>query len=278
LGITNLQGQNYIPTALDSAVWFFAGNYNFSTGEHESFGIEFTRGDTIVNNVHYYKVYSLSDSEPLRLKMLIRDNIFTHTVHAIFMPHDIFTDCTPLVDVPLFDFSPFIANQISNQVVGTATGCDGITYNVYSVDTINIYGKDRRRFELDNKFWIEGIGNSYAGLSPGAVSNPYFGFHYCRGTPEDCGAYIFLNSKDIRTYQNGKLYPNPAQHQTRLELEEYIHHGRVLIYNLLGQLQSEQYFEGQEATLDVRNYEKGIYMVQVFDKEKLVFGEKLVVN
>jgi hypothetical protein len=135
---------------------------------------------------------------------------------------------------------------------------------------------DRRRFAVDFGYWIEGIGSYSLGLNP-LTGAGYDLVEYCRGTPSDCGAYAWVKTKDIRTSQNGKLYPNPAQYQARLELEEYINHGRVLIYNLLGQLQSEQYFEGQEATLDVRNYEKGIYMVQVFDGNKLVYGEKLVV-
>jgi hypothetical protein len=277
LGITNLQGQNYIPTAVDSAVWLIGHSPDIA-GNYTTYTMEFTNGDTIVNNVHYYKVYSQgshSSQNPrhsLRLKMLIRDEISTHTVHGIIIPYDV-SSCPILVDIRLFDFNPFL---FPNQGLATAANCHGNT-QIFYIDTINIYGMDRRRFSMDFSNWIEGIGSGSNGLNPLNGGSSVL-VDYCRGTPGDCGAYAWVKTKDIRTYQNGKLYPNPAHHQARLELEEYINHGRVLIYNLLGQLQSEQYFEGQEAVLDVRNYEKGIYMVQVFDKEKLVFGEKLVVN
>jgi hypothetical protein len=278
LGILNLQGQNYIPMAVDSAVWLIGRNQNPMTGEFASYAMEFTNGDTIVNNVHYYKVYGqdshsgqiLRDS--FRLKMLIRDEISTHAVYGIIIPDDI-SSCPNLVDIRLFDFNPFL---FPSQGLATAANCLG-NNEVFYIDTINIYGMDRRRFTMHFGNWIEGIGGDTQGLNPLNGGSSVL-VDYCRGTPGDCGAYAWVKTKDIRTYQNGKLYPNPAHHQARLELEEYINHGRVLIYNLLGQLQSEQYFEGQEAVLDVRNYEKGIYMVQVFDKEKLVFGEKLVVN
>jgi hypothetical protein len=276
LGITNLQGQNYIPMAVDSAVWLIGHSPDIA-GNYTTYTMEFTNGDTIVNNVHYYKVYSQgshSSQNPrhlLRLKMLIRDNITTHTVHGIIIPDDV-SSCPTLVDIPLFDFNPYInTNQGSTNVIN----CHGVNA-VFHIDTVNVYGMDRRRFTMEFGGWLEGVGSYNQGLNPlnGGSSELV---DYCRGTPSDCGAYAWVKTKDIRTYQNGKLYPNPAQHQARLELEEYINHGRVLIYNLLGQLQSEQYFEGQEAVLEVGDYEKGIYMVQVFDGNKLVYGEKLVV-
>ena len=57
----------------------------------------------------------------------------------------------------------------------------------------------------------------------------------------------------------------------------YLDNGKIQVFNLLGQLQQEQYFNGQEATLDVSQLSEGMYMIQVFENEQLVFGEKLFV-
>ena len=54
LGITNLQAQNYIPMAVDSAVWLIGHSPDIA-GNYTTYTMEFTNGDTIVNNVHYYK-------------------------------------------------------------------------------------------------------------------------------------------------------------------------------------------------------------------------------
>ena len=278
LGTTNLQAQNYIPMAVDSAVWLKGYNRDID-GNFTRYEMEFTNGDTIVNGIHYYKVYgqgshsSQVSKDSFRLRMLIRDSPATKIVNGIVLNNPNIL-CPTLVDIPLFNFNPFFHPIHGGAIV---TNCNGVYYNLFQIDTINIYGMDRRRFTMDFGSWIEGVGSSTGGVNP-VVGGSGELVDYCRGTPNDCGAYAWVNTKDIRTYQNGKLYPNPAHHQARLELEEYINNGQIRIYNLLGQLQSEQLFVGQEAVLEVGDYEKGIYMVQVFDGGELVFGEKLVVS
>ena len=271
LSLSKISIAQYIPTAVDSAVWKIACSYNFLTNEFDYLTVQYTDGDTIINNVQYYKVYEIyKGNTPPKLTMLIRDNEFTNTVHAIYLDLDpTSSPCTPFIDVVLFDFNPFITS-------GTSSANCFSTYNIYSIDTTNLYGKDRRIFESDFGSFIEGIGNNTTGLNPGNSSQCTL-MDYCRGTPEDCGAYAWVNTKDIRTYQQGKLYPNPARTQSRLELKSYLDNGKIQVFNLLGQLQQEQYFNGQEATLDVSQLSEGMYMIQVFENEQLVFGEKLFV-
>ena len=255
--------------AVDSAVWKLSCNYDPLTGQYQDHSTSFIDGDTIINNISYHKVYSLSTLfYGKRLSLLIRDNIFTNTVHGIYLD-SILPPCTPFSDVVLFDFNSFVTagTQVSN--------CEGI-YDVFQVDTINIYGMDRRVFYMNFGNWIEGVGSNSTALYPGHSSNCTL-VNYCRGTPEDCGAYAWVSTKDIRSYQTGKLYPNPTRTQSRLELEAYLENGKIQVFNLLGQLQHEQYFSGQEAIIDVSNLNQGMYMIQVFDNEQLVFGEKLMV-
>ena len=268
--IPKTSNAQYIPTAVDSAVWKVACGWNVLNQSYDNHIVQFTQGDTIVNNVHYYKVYRKSTylpNETVKLQMLIRDNIFTNTVHVMYID-TILPDCTPHVDALLYDFSPFITP-------GTTISNCYSTYDILNIDTINLYGMDRRRFYDNFGFFIEGIGSYTSGLTPGNSTNCTLS--YCRGTPEDCGAYAWVNTKDIRTYQQGKLYPNPTRTQSKLELQSYLENGKIQIFNLLGQLQQEQYFNGQEAILDVSQLNEGIYMIQVFENEQLVFGDKLFV-
>ena len=261
----------YIPTAVDSAVWKVACGWNVLNQSYDNHIVYFTQGDTVVNNVQYYKVYgktTYQPNEPVKLQMLIRDNIFTNTVHVIYLD-TLFPPCTPFTDVVLFDFNSFLTSGSS------LSTCYG-TQNVFDVDTFNIYGMNRRRIASDLGYFIEGVGSSTTGLFPTNSSNCNL-VTYCRGTPEDCGAYAWVNTKDIRTYQTGKLYPNPTRTQSKLELQSYLENGKIQVFNLLGQLQQEQYFNGQEAILDVSQLNEGVYMIQIFENKQLVFGDKLFV-
>ena len=101
--------------------------------------------------------------------------------------------------------------------------------------------------------------------------------NYCRGTPSDCGAYAWVNTNEAKNYQQGKLFPNPARDQARLELDHYIQNGTIKIIDTFGRIHRLIGFEGNESRIDVADLAHGMYIVQVFEEEELRYSDKLMV-
>lgn len=261
----------YIPTAVDSAVWLIGANFDISTQQYLYRLVLYTKGDTMVNNIHYYKVYrQIKGVEGAVLEMLIRDNLPTQTVHGILM--DPFASCQQLfIDVVLFDFNSFAS-------AGTMVMNCSNSYTIEQIDTFFLYGMNRRVIDLvsfSDQLWIEGIGWNFSGVSMSGCCEL---IDYCRGTPEDCGAHLWLDTKSVKIDKGGKLYPNPARSACKVELSRYLTKGKLQVFNTLGQLQYEGAFEGETATLPLERLPQGVYQVVVFEDGALVFGEKLLVE
>ena len=99
----------YIPMAVDSAVWFISKTHPI-TGEPQETYVLYSNGDTVVNNIAYKKIYNLPpDSININthtLHLLLRDNIFTRTVHGIYSyVNNSGLNCYDGSDVQLFDFN-----------------------------------------------------------------------------------------------------------------------------------------------------------------------------
>jgi Mycoplasma protein of unknown function, DUF285/Secretion system C-terminal sorting domain len=65
------------------------------------------------------------------------------------------------------------------------------------------------------------------------------------------------------------ISPNPASHQILLTANTFFDNATIKIHNTMGQLlYTAQHINGNEKNIDVANYAKGLYMLQVNDKNK----------
>ena len=82
-----------------------------------------------------------------------------------------------------------------------------------------------------------------------------------------------LGEEEPLSYEALKLYPNPTTGQFTVEGANV---ERVEVYNLVGQKVHEA--EGQVVNIDAANWHKGIYLVNIIERNGAVAAKKLVVK
>ena len=100
---------------------------------------------------------------------------------------------------------------------------------------------------------------------------PYIGFHMtnCEG----CG---LVNVKDMEK-KNINVYPNPATSTVNVKLVDNSQ-ANIQLFNLVGQVVLSEQVNGQDqVTLNVNNYNSGIYMLKVNQNGK-VYTSKVIVR
>ena len=87
----------------------------------------------------------------------------------------------------------------------------------------------------------------------------------------------FLNSFSISS-----IYPNPASDiaQIDYDLGNNYHSTKIIVYNLLGSVMEELYFEDAygKVILNIRDFDEGIYFYNVIIDNQVMKTEKLVVK
>jgi hypothetical protein len=73
------------------------------------------------------------------------------------------------------------------------------------------------------------------------------------------------------------LYPNPASSTVRVQLEG-ADLARIEVFDATGRLVQQLQPIGPEATLNVAQWARGVYNVQVYDAAGGVYTQKLVLN
>ena len=112
----------------------------------------------------------------------------------------------------------------------------------------------------------------------------YFGW-YCYSAT-DMG-YAKIDSVHIRqinadainivSKENLQIYPNPAQDLVTISFNSDNNNNEVSIYNISGKLLFQQTESGKKRTIDVSFLEKGIYILQIKNKEYSI-NKQLIIN
>ncbi|MEO6303087.1 MAG: T9SS type A sorting domain-containing protein [Bacteroidia bacterium] len=100
-----------------------------------------------------------------------------------------------------------------------------------------------------------------------------FGLKQFTAYPCDYSYYVGLNERGLVT-NNISVFPNPATDILNLESNvELIENSQIKIIDVLGQKVFESQYKNK---IDISELKKGIYFLQVFDKEKLILTEKII--
>ena len=93
----------------------------------------------------------------------------------------------------------------------------------------------------------------------------------CDSTLAYCSA-VGLNEQKINN-EEFKIYPNPTSGIINFKVENG---NKILIFNILGELVKEEELIVDKQKVDLSNLQNGIYLLQVFDKNKLIGTTKTI--
>lgn len=271
-----LFGQQYHRIVKNYAVWGMEYGH-FEPDDPSASTISFSYyimyGDTIINNYSYMKLY----------KGLFKDTIEIHSYIGVLREDslgDVYIKCS--ADYFLFNDSlEHLLYRFSLNVGDTLFGVNQyVPLFVKKIDSILVNGTYRKRIEFKQfspsakRVWIEGIGSTKGLLFP-VKYLPAESF-------QDLICYSDSNTTWPSNFQCGGLgiidykresyntYPNPVVKIINFNIsssayEEY----DINIFNVLGiEINGLNIYRNAKTySIDVSNFETGIYFYQVISKE-----------
>lgn len=267
----NSFSQDYFPF-LDNSSWTILIS-NFDGVQTDNYT---EIGDVTVGNFVYKKCQNPSGHE-----ILIREDVAEKKVYKLIDG----------VDVLLYDFSLQVSDNI--------TLADGENYQVQSITNINVNGGQRRQFYLRNldpfwpgEYWVEGVGRR---THPLLAKNEFFTdpefYLLCSyqnginifnegiangGNPSNCSLSVEEQNK---LFKKINFAPNPFSTELIISSRENLTNSSVKIYNSLGQIIKQiNNLNGNEIILKRENLNSGIYLIQLFENEKLLTSNKIIIT
>ncbi len=244
-----------------------------------------TEEDTIIESETYKKLYWFQDSifNPLTAECIggIREN----EQKQVFYKGKAGYDYESWQNGLLCDFSLSVGDTFYTPL---------LDLKVLAIDTVEIYGIQRRQFSIGNWSsgnevckWTEGIGNDLGLLfitelsivSGGANGElrcyEYNGeLQYHQGD-EGCGnPYLRLNDMEIND-NSISIYPNPAKDDLSINSENIIK--SIEIYNPLGQRVYQTKINAKSKSIDINSLSKRIYIIGI-NTDKGYIKKKLIVE
>lgn len=163
--------------------------------------------------------------------------------------------------------SNLVINQMPNYFELIWQG-DGENYNIYRDDTLIGNSSQPLFYDYDlvnGQFYCYNV-KAFNGNCESELSNIV------------CKSYLGLD--DIKSYNiSTKLYPNPSNGKTKLEVEGLDYQADVLVYDMLGRLVLSNKItqEQKEFEIDLSNYSKGVYTVKIVN-DKVNYTEKIIIK
>jgi len=150
-----------------------------------------------------------------------------------------------------------VDNQAVGDIVVTLTG------ETLTVETSGTYQ------------WIDCADDSEIDGETGSTFTPVSSGDYavivtqgaCSDT-SDCVTVTLTGLGESESGHGYQLYPNPASHQVKLELDQEQSHVLLKVFDMTGHLIHQEELEHvRESTLDISSYKPGIYLIQLQGKD-----------
>lgn len=286
LSLTGLS-QDYDSMIVENKEWAVMEciyNYDINIGWYEimtTTNYKF-KGDTIINNKTYNKLYSSYVKQPWQLTSFFREDS-SRVFEYIFNE-----------EVLLYDFSLLPGDSIC---FGLPVGSDYCYYTYTdSVDIITVNGKPRKRIIWWDDIWIEGIGSIYMPFEPLAprvdresillcchINNEliYKNSDYDTCYLSDIGSYSAIKPVHANGNNNFiKVEPNPFSDYTQININKNIGviNNKLLIINLHGNICKETYLTNNSLYLYKDNLTAGLYIILLFSDKGEIYTQKLVIQ
>ncbi len=271
-------GQNNLPIARENTIWFMEYLDNFSSSSQLKKYINFTSGDTLVNNQVYHKLYFQSmEAGTSKLIAGIRHDENSQKTMAILLTNQeilgtwLHLSCSKTDEFELYDFSANIGDVIGKEC---NTGGGVVT----DTSQIDLFRVNRKMMSISsiNQIWYEGIGSSSGLLSSIWMFSDHQLYDYCQGSFEECGVQLWLNTNITLAQERGKVFPNPTEDFLTVQVKEYIRNGHLIISDLYGQIVQVSSFEALEKQINIKTLASGMYYVQVLDDVHLIYRGRVL--
>jgi hypothetical protein len=235
-------------------------------------------GDTIIGSQSYHKMVGIRYGDTTYIGAIREDEnrrIFFYPKVAVFSFNVSFP--TNDQEYMLYDFNDLY--------VGKVLHINDKSISIQAIDSIEIEGQQRRRYEVDGtgnsftrEYWIEGIGSNKELFS--VYTYEFEWQYYTTCFSKDNGPTIFINRpdyfywdaceynvgiEDIKT-QRINIYPNPATDQLTVTTPNPGEH-HIAIYNSHGQLMLRTTNSNQATPVYIGTFPKGIYYVRLQDNK-----------
>ncbi len=284
LAIFTAQSQNFIDENKQWNVIYEAGMPDVTFTE-----IYTIEGDTIINNLTYYKLWVSMDSLATHyVKGFLREA----NNRVFYLPASGYTkNGTPGL---LYDFNL--------QVGDTATIINEygeVNMEVTSIDTIEYAGVARKRWRVKGvgsepypiDYWIEGIGSTN-----GITSSLFWEVIVCPSWMLSCyyeeGNLLYRNPQAPACYvEEGldvdnstdnvfvHLSPNPVQQGHSFYIANTLQAKNIAVYTMSGQLVKEaSVYDNTKIAVSTQDMPKGLYLVRLTTKNNRILTSKLLVR
>lgn len=268
-------GQNYIS---ESKQW----NVRLSSFGSYSTEIFIIEGDSMVDLLDYKKIWVSYDSlNTFHFQGLLREA--SNVVYYI-PPNS--------SEGILYDFN--LEPGDDALVRNIFCGDQEVPIHVFDVDTVEIFGVERKRWHIGNydyadEFWIEGIGSLYGPL--------YTSFEYCIVCPYwellcyyENEALLYTMPGQDECYQLSvgieenqatidlQIIPNPVVRGRQLEVQTSEDILNIKIYNASGMLmETYELISGQKINIETSKLKQGVYFMKAETRKGLTITQKILV-
>lgn len=247
--------------------------------------------DTIIRNKIWYKLYQSADTIPEKENSILIGYIREENKKVYFKykrdVHDPGYD-----NHILYDFTKNIGDTV---VVDFDIRTELI---ITQIDTVVIGNKKRKQFkfniseDLDNLYWIEGIGSTNGLLHSGDFVVGTHNFLLCFKKSGETFYYnnmfktcypdypkIYYSIKDNKNNKALKVIPNPASKDCSIYLPEPIT-GKLTIYSLTGKIVlTKQINRIKTINISVKNIKQGMYILKIINtKNNKIYSSKIIKN
>jgi hypothetical protein len=95
---------------------------------------------------------------------------------------------------------------------------------------------------------------------------------------DECSGYVSIEEHEGEIKNSSfKIYPNPATNLITLQSDEMLNNATIEISNAFGQIVLKQNNFNQKQDVNIEALQSGIYFINLYDKNKLLFKNKLSV-
>ncbi len=302
LGFVTLQAQmgTYHPFPTSKSLWSQAhiNQYSVVTDKYQ-YGIF---GDTVINSTTYHKLYSrnfpscgdtsMTASNSSLIGAIMEDN-FKRVYYYPFANLPSGSNCGANKNYKLYDFSKQTIGDTILFDTSSTSHCYRYNYlTISAIDSILIDNKYRKQFHFaaQGDTWVEGIGSlngllyiTFPMLTCSCIdvltcnlqndSTYYFSrnYNYCLCYP------LEVNEKEEKVI--AEISPNPFSAETSITVNGNLNNATLTVYNSIGQ-QVKQIKNINKQTISIQrdNLPNGLYFVNLYQNNKIVASNKLVIT
>jgi hypothetical protein len=275
--------QEYTPFNFENGVWI----YTESGMDGTTYTQYFCKGDTMINEVKYYKLYKYGitypslgpvDTFPIRLHRCIRNNDTKQVV--MINPNDLENEI-------LYDFNLKIGDTIKFNF--TTAGYNPIVKRVDSIFLCGKYHKEyitqhQLLFSSDSLTLIEGVGMNQClfgapvikGIGVGEFNSS--GCYTEIGNNSDSECALLLNVKNNQNLKEEiKIFPNPSNSKLTINSPAIVR--SLYISDMFGRMcYSDNRTNGRILKIDTMLFKAGYYLLHLEFRDNTITTKSFVVT